>query len=99
LADLLSASAENFRLIRQAEQIIGGLAVYHLGQYNSERANGAAVGIAPEHRGTGAAVELFILSKNSMPTGATFNPLLLLSALTGKWDMNKAESLQLGTPK
>jgi len=24
--------------------------------------------------------------------------MLLLSALTGKWDMNKVESLQLGTP-
>ncbi len=53
---------ENFRIIRQAEQIIGGLAILHLGQwYNSERvpmAGIAAVGIAPEHRGTGAAVEL-----------------------------------------
>jgi len=43
----------------------------------------AAVGIAPEHRGTGAAVELLAHTlKNSMPRGA-FQPMLLLSALTG----------------
>lgn len=55
---------ENFRLIRQAGQVIGGLGILHLGQwYNSGRvpmAGIAAVGIAPEQRGTGAAVELLI---------------------------------------
>lgn len=53
---------ENFRIIRQAGQIIGGLAILHLGQwYGSGQvpmAGIASVGIAPEHRGTGAAMEL-----------------------------------------
>lgn len=52
----------NFRVIRQAGQIIGGLALYPMGQWFGSRSvpmSGlAAVGIAPEHRGTGVAAEL-----------------------------------------
>ncbi len=53
---------ENFRIIRKAGQIIGGLSIYHMGQWYGSRsipmAGIASVGISPEHRGTGAAVEL-----------------------------------------
>lgn len=51
---------ENFRIIRKAGQIIGGLSIYHMGQWYGSRsipmAGIASVGISPEHRGTGAAV-------------------------------------------
>jgi len=53
---------DNFRLIRQGEQIIGGLAIYSTGQwYGSQSipmAGIASVGIAPEYRGSGAAYKL-----------------------------------------
>lgn len=55
-------SRENFRIISQREQVIGGLCIYHMGQwYGGSRvpmAGIAAVGIAPEYRGTGVAYEL-----------------------------------------
>ncbi len=55
---------ENLRVIRQAGQIIGGLSIYQMGQwYGNERipmAGIASVGVSPEHRGTGVAVELLI---------------------------------------
>lgn len=53
---------ENFRIIRQGGELMGGLAIYHMGQYyglESVPMGGiAAVGIAPEYRGTGAAIAL-----------------------------------------
>ena len=53
---------ENFRVIRQSEQVIGGLAILTLGQWwggeSVPMAGIAAVGIAPEYRGTGAAIAL-----------------------------------------
>lgn len=53
---------ENFRIIRQSGKIIGGLAILHMGQWycgeSVPMAGIAAVGIAPEHRGTGAVFEL-----------------------------------------
>lgn len=53
---------DNFRIIRHQGQIAGGLAILQMGQwFGSEcvpMAGIAAVGIAPEHRGSGAAVEL-----------------------------------------
>lgn len=53
---------ENFRIIRQADQIAGGLAILSVGQwYNSEivpTAVIASVGIAPEYRGSGTAAAL-----------------------------------------
>lgn len=75
---------ENFRIIRRYGQIIGGLAILHLGQwYGSGRvpmAGIAAVGIAPEHRGTGAAVEL--LSHTLKELYANLVPLSTLYAAT-----------------
>lgn len=53
---------ENFRCIRYAGQIVGGLAILQMGQWYGLKcvpmAGIAAVGIAPEYRGMGAAVEL-----------------------------------------
>lgn len=53
---------ENFRVIRHQGEIVGGLAILELGQwYGGEcvpMAGIAAVGVAPEHRGSGAALEL-----------------------------------------
>ncbi len=53
---------ENFRVIRQGRQILGGLAILQLGQWFAgecvSMAGIAAVGVAPEHRGSGAALEL-----------------------------------------
>jgi predicted acetyltransferase len=53
---------ENFRLIRGFEQVIGGLATLAMGQWwGGQRVpmtGIAAVGIAPEYRGSGAAIAL-----------------------------------------
>lgn len=53
---------ENFRVICQAGQMAGGLALLHMGQwFGGERVpmtGIAAVGIAPEARGSGAAIAL-----------------------------------------
>ncbi|MBE9126368.1 MULTISPECIES: GNAT family N-acetyltransferase [unclassified Coleofasciculus] len=57
-----SIGQDNFRCIRQAGQVVGGLAIYFMGQWYGSQlvpmAGIAAVGIAPESRGTGAAYEL-----------------------------------------
>jgi predicted acetyltransferase len=53
---------ENFRVIRRGSQIVGGLAIYLMGQwFGGQRlpmAGIAAVGVVPEYRGTGVAIEL-----------------------------------------
>lgn len=53
---------ENFRIIRKDEKLVGGLAIMSIGQWwGSQRvpmAGIAAVGIAPEYRGDGAAIAL-----------------------------------------
>jgi predicted acetyltransferase len=53
---------ENFRILRKAGQIAGGLATLSMGQWFGNQCvpmtGIAAVGIAPEHRGTGAAIAL-----------------------------------------
>jgi predicted acetyltransferase len=72
---------ENFRVIRQAGQIIGGLSIYQMGQwYGGEcvpMAGIASVGVAPEHRGTGVGSE----------PGKTRNPyyLKVFVHLRGQW--------------
>ncbi|MBW4563406.1 MAG: GNAT family N-acetyltransferase [Mojavia pulchra JT2-VF2] len=57
-----SIGLENFRIIRQDAQVIGGLATLGMGQWwASQRVpmtGIAAVGIAPEYRGSGAAIAL-----------------------------------------
>ncbi|MBD0301974.1 MAG: GNAT family N-acetyltransferase, partial [Tolypothrix sp. T3-bin4] len=53
---------ENLRVIHQNEQIAGGLALISMGQWwggvNVPMMGIAAVGIAPEYRGSGAAIAL-----------------------------------------
>ncbi|MFN6488333.1 MULTISPECIES: enhanced intracellular survival protein Eis [unclassified Nostoc] len=53
---------KNFRIIRESEQLIGGLATLDMGQWwGGERVpmtGIAVVGIAPEYRGSGAAIAL-----------------------------------------
>lgn len=53
---------ENFRVIRQSKQIIGGLATIPLGQWwggQCIRMTGiGGVGVAPEHRGSGTAINM-----------------------------------------
>jgi predicted acetyltransferase len=53
---------ENFRIIRRLEQIVGGLATLDMGQWwGGQRVpmtGIAVVGIAPEYRGSGAAIAL-----------------------------------------
>ncbi|MBE9115148.1 GNAT family N-acetyltransferase [Lusitaniella coriacea LEGE 07157] len=53
---------ENFRVLRRGGSILGGLAIYNMGQWwcgNAVPMAGvAAVGISPENRGTGVALEL-----------------------------------------
>ena len=53
---------ENFRIICQGGKVIGGLAIYWMGQWYGGKcvpmAGIAAVGVAPEYRGTGAAYAL-----------------------------------------
>ncbi len=53
---------ENFRLIRQSNQLAGGLALISMSQWwggiSVPMTGIAAVGIAPEYRGTGAAIAL-----------------------------------------
>jgi len=53
---------ENFRVILRSEQVVGGLATISMGQWFGGKrvpmAGIAAVGIAPEYRGSGAAIAL-----------------------------------------
>jgi predicted acetyltransferase len=53
---------ENLRLIHRSEQVVGGLAMLSMGQWFGGQCvpmtGIAAVGIAPEHRGSGAAIAL-----------------------------------------
>lgn len=53
---------ENFRVVRQGGEIVGGLGIYQMGQWFGQEsipiAGIAAVGVSPEHRGKKAALEL-----------------------------------------
>ncbi|MBN3899568.1 MAG: GNAT family N-acetyltransferase [Nostoc sp. NOS(2021)] len=53
---------ENFRIIRKLQQVVGGLATLDMGQWwggvRVPMTGIAAVGIAPEYRGSGAAIAL-----------------------------------------
>jgi predicted acetyltransferase len=76
--------SENFRLLYQSGQIIGGLAIYSMGQWyggQSVPMKGiAAVSVAPEHRGQGAAYHLM---KNSLQEFHSFEiPISVLYAAT-----------------
>lgn len=57
-----SIGLDNFRVIRDATEVVGGLAILQMGQWFGGRripmAGIAAVGVLPEYRGTGVAFEL-----------------------------------------
>ncbi len=57
-----SVGLENIRIIHQAGQIVGGLAIISMGQWfggvSVPMAGIGGVGIAPEYRGTGAAITM-----------------------------------------
>jgi predicted acetyltransferase len=59
---LNSIGSENFRLLREGNDAIAGLAIYLMGQWYGGQcvpmAGIAAVGVAPEHRGKGGAYQL-----------------------------------------
>ncbi|OLP17591.1 GNAT family N-acetyltransferase [Leptolyngbya sp. 'hensonii'] len=75
---------ENFRIIRKAGQVVGGLQIYPMGQWYGrhrlEIAGIAAVAIAPEHRGSGVATTLLTQVLQSLH--ATDIPLAVLYAST-----------------
>lgn len=75
---------ENYRVIRHKGHVIGGLGIYHMGQWFGGRslplAGIAAVGVAPEHRGGGAAAELMTQTLRELYTKGV--PLSTLYAST-----------------
>ncbi len=75
---------ENYRVLRQRRQVVGGLGIYRMGQWfggESIPIGGiAAVGVAPEHRGTGVAAELMRQTLRQLRADGT--PLSTLYAAT-----------------
>ena len=61
---------ENFRVLRKGGRVIGGLAIYSMGQWFGgqclDNAGIAAVGIAPEERAAGAATHLLTATLNEL---------------------------------
>jgi predicted acetyltransferase len=86
---------ENFRIIHQDKQVVGGLATLAMGQWwGGQRVpmtGIAAVGIAPEYRGNGAAIALMQHTLKELHTEGipiSFS-IQLLNASTEKQDMSK----------
>jgi predicted acetyltransferase len=77
---------ENFRVVRGESGIAGGLAIYFMGQWFGGRvvpmAGIAAVGVAPELRGTGVAFELMARTLGELHASGI--PLSTLYASTQK---------------
>lgn len=75
---------ENFRALRKDGELIGGLGVYRMGQWfggrNVTTAGITVVGVAPQHRGQGAAASL--LSSALRELHAEGTPLAALYAST-----------------
>lgn len=72
---------DNFRVIRKADEVVGGLAILQMNQwYGGEpipMAGIASVAVTPEHRGTGVAAELLThtlkeLYSNGIPLSALY---------------------------
>uniref|UniRef100_A0ACD5H2L2 GNAT family N-acetyltransferase n=1 Tax=Desertifilum tharense IPPAS B-1220 TaxID=1781255 RepID=A0ACD5H2L2_9CYAN len=86
---------ENFRIVRQGETLQGGLALIKMGQwFGGQRVpmtGIAAVGIAPEYRGTGAAKTLMSEALRELQAQNTpFQSCMQqLSALTATPDTNR----------
>lgn len=114
-AYMQSVGIENFRVIRQNGEIAGGLAILSFGQcYGGEfvpMAGIAAVGIAPEYRGSGAALAIMqnavkeIHSKGA-PISALFPAVQRLYRAAGyeqagsfcNWEITTA-SINMGKPQ
>lgn len=114
-AYMQSVGMENFRVIRQNGEIAGGLAILSFGQcYGGEfvpMAGIAAVGIAPEYRGSGAALAIMqnavkeIHSKGA-PISALFPAVQRLYRAAGyeqagsfcNWEITTA-SINMGKPQ
>jgi predicted acetyltransferase len=75
---------ENFRVIRRTQEIAGGLAILHMGQWFGSKsiaiAGIASVAVPPEYRGTGVAVELLTATLKELQTNKV--PLSVLYAAT-----------------
>lgn len=76
-----SIGVENFRVIHQGGEMVGGLAMISMGQWfggvNIPMTGIAAVGIAPEYRGDGAAITMMQhtvkeLHKNGVPISTLY---------------------------
>jgi predicted acetyltransferase len=107
---------ENFRVIRQAKQIAGGLAILSFGQnFGGDfvpMAGIAAVGVAPEYRGSGAANSMMqstlkeIYEEQRAPISALFPAVQNLYRGAGyeqagsfcNWEITTA-SIQMGKPQ
>lgn len=106
---------ENFRVIRQNKEIAGGLAILSFGQnYGGEfvpMAGIAAVGIAPEYRGSGAALALMQsavkeIHVNGAPLTVLFPAVQRLYRAAGyeqagsfcNWEITTA-SINMGKPQ
>jgi predicted acetyltransferase len=83
---------ENFRLLRQDGQVSAGLAIYRMGQYYGGQivpmAGIAAVGVAPEYRGKGAAYEILKhtiqeLDRQSVPISVLYPATQILYRKVG----------------
>ncbi|BDA66970.1 GCN5-related N-acetyltransferase [Rivularia sp. IAM M-261] len=110
-----SVGIENFRIIRQNKEIAGGLAILSFGQnYGGEfvpMSGIAAVGIAPEYRGSGAALALMQSAVKEIhvegaPLTALFPAVQRLYRAAGyeqagsfcNWEITTA-SIQMGKPQ
>lgn len=75
---------ENFRVIRRAGEIAGGLAILQMGQWYGKQsipmAGIASVGVLPEHRGTGVAADLLFRTLKELYANGV--PLSTLYAAT-----------------
>ncbi len=75
---------ENVFFLCQGEQVVGSVAIYHMGQWYGGRsvpmAGIAAVGVAPEYRGTGAAYTL--MSQTLLELYASGTPISALYPAT-----------------
>ena len=75
------AGPENFRVVRRDGQVVGGLVIIFMGQWFGGRAipmgGIAAVGVPPQHRGTGVAQSLMVralqeLREQEIPLSALY---------------------------
>jgi predicted acetyltransferase len=95
---------ENFRVLRCKGQIVAGLAIYQMGQWFGGKrlpmAGVASVGVAPEYRGTGVAVELLACTlkefyANGMPISVLYPATQRVYRKVGYEQGGNADGLEL----